>query len=77
MLFGKSTPAILAIIYLYLNCYTILTLAHLELRVLLADDIKASFTLDDLAILAALFDGSFDFHYSNDLFVPEKYSSLC
>ena len=52
------------------------TLAQLELRVLLADNIKAAFTLNYLAILAALFDGSLDFHYSSDLFVPEKYSSL-
>lgn len=42
-----------------------LTLTHLELRVLLADDIKTTFASDDLAIIAALLDGCFDFHIVN------------
>ena len=64
MLLGKSTPAILAIIYLKLNLFykKLLSLAHLELGVLLADDIETAFASDDLAIIAALLDGCFDFH---------------
>ena len=67
LLFGKSTPAILAIIYLklYLFYKLLLSLAHLELRVLLADDIKTAFASDDLAIITALLDGCFDFHIVN------------
>ena len=37
-------------------------MAHLELGVLLADDVKAAFAPDNLAILATLFDGCLDFH---------------
>ena len=51
-------------------------MAHLELRVLLADDIETAFASDDLAILAALLDGCFDFHNIEILFVSERYSSL-
>ena len=62
-MFGKSTPAILAIILLYLICLTlILSLAPLELGVRLADDIEAAFAPDNLAIFAALLDGCLDFH---------------
>ena len=42
--------------------YELLSLAHLELGVLLADDIKTTFASDDLAIITALLDGCFDFH---------------
>ena len=61
MLFGKSTPAILAIFYLNFYDYT-LTLAHLELGVLLADNVQAALTPDNLAVFAAFLDGGFDFH---------------
>ena len=44
--------------------YTVklLSLTHLELRVLLANHVKATLTTNDFAILAALFDGCLDFH---------------
>ena len=42
--------------------YNRLSLTHLELGVLLANDIQAAFASDDLAILAALLDGCLDFH---------------
>jgi hypothetical protein len=42
-----------------------LSLAHLELRVLLADDVEMAFTPDDLAIGTALLDGCLDFHIVN------------
>ena len=58
--------------------YTVklLSLTHLELRVLLADHVKTALTTNDLAILAALLDGCFDFHNNEILFVSERYSSL-
>jgi hypothetical protein len=51
-------------------------LAHLELGVLLADDIQAAFASDDLAIFAALLDGCLDFHNMDVLFVSERYSAF-
>ncbi len=39
-----------------------LPLAHLELGILLADDVKFALTLHNLAILAALLDGCFYLH---------------
>ena len=50
---------------LYLFYKLLLSLAHLELRVLLADDINTAFASDDLAIITALLDGCFDFHIVN------------
>ena len=54
-----------------------LSLAHLKLRILLADHIKTTFTLYDLAVLAALLDGCFNFHFRKFLFVSERNSSFC
>ena len=51
-------------------------MAHLELGVLLADDVQAAFASDDLAILAALLDGCLDFHIYAFLFVSERYSAF-
>ena len=51
-------------------------MAHLELGVLLADDVEATFTPYDLAIFAALLDGCLYFHIANFLFVSERYPSL-
>jgi hypothetical protein len=51
-------------------------LAHLELGVLLADHIELALAADNLAILAALFDGCLDFHGIGILFVSEGYSSF-
>jgi len=64
LLFGKSTPAILAIIILdfYLLYNGLLSLTHFELRVLLADNVETAFASYDLAIFTALFDGCLDFH---------------
>jgi hypothetical protein len=76
-LFGKSTPAILAIIYLLFFVLKLLSLTHLEFRSLLADYVEMSFATDDLAIIATLFDGCLDFHISKILFVPEGYPTLC
>ena len=39
-----------------------LSLAHLELRVFLANYVQAAFALDNLAVLTTLFDGCLDFH---------------
>ena len=39
-----------------------LTLAHLELGVLLADNVQAAFTPDNFAVFAAFLDGCLDFH---------------
>ena len=54
----------------------ILSLAHFELGVLLADHIELALAADNLAILAALFDGCLDFHGIGILFVSEGYSSF-
>ena len=54
----------------------LLSLAHLELGVLLADDVEAAFALHDLAVFATLFDGCLDFHICEFLFVSERYSAL-
>ena len=58
--------------------YTVklLSLTHLELRILLADHVEVAFAPYYLAILAALLDGCFDFHNIEILFVSERYSSL-
>ena len=56
--------------------YNLLTLAHLELGVLLADDVQAAFTPHDLAIFAALLDGCLYFHIVVFLFISERYPSL-
>ena len=53
-----------------------LSLAHLELRVFLANYIQATFALDNLAVLTTLFDGCLDFHICKFLFVSERYSAL-
>ena len=42
----------------------LLSLAHLELGVLLADHVQTAFAPDDLAVFAALLDGGLDFHGS-------------
>ena len=52
-------------------------MAHLEFRILLANDIQAAFALHDLAILTTLLDGCFNFHSVKFLFVSERYSSFC
>ena len=53
-----------------------LSLAHFELGVLFADNIKTAFALYNLAILAALLDGCFYFHNMYFLFVSERNSSF-
>ena len=56
----------------------LLTLAHLELGVLLADHVQTAFAPDDLAVFAALLDGGLDFHSLYlFLFVSERNSSFC
>lgn len=39
-----------------------LFLTHLELRILLVDDVEASLTTYKLAVVVTLLDGNFDFH---------------
>ena len=56
--------------------YNLLTLAHLELGVLLADDVETAFAPHYLAIVAALLDGCLYFHIACFLFVSERYPSL-
>ena len=57
--------------------FGLLSLAHFELGVLLADNVEAAFTPDDLAVFAALFDGCLDFHLRIFfLFVSESNSAF-
>ena len=58
--------------------YTLLSLTHLELGVLLANHIQATLAPDDLAVFTALLDGCLDFHSLYlFLFVSERNSSFC
>ena len=56
--------------------YNRLSLTHLELGVLLADDVQAAFTPYDLAVFTALLDGCLDFHCYEFLFVSERNSAF-
>lgn len=70
----------LKIIFIFSNCLIfklLLSLALLEARVLLVDHEQFSFPLHDLAINAAFFNGSSNFHCLVFYLVPALAFSFC